>query len=159
MDEGAPTSYQAVDPGTPVLASDGERVGFVVRVLAAADKDIFDGIVIQTAAGERFVDAPEVERCAEHAVHVRIAASEVAGLPQPTPGTPVYRADDIQPAELDQPRPDPRLRAFRPILGPLAFLAYTLLGTRLPPALYILGLVICVALLTLWFVRGRRRAP
>ena len=54
--------YQALPRGVPVHASDGAQIGTVHRVLDNAREHIFDGIVIDTDQGRRFVDAPEVAR-------------------------------------------------------------------------------------------------
>jgi hypothetical protein len=87
MDElGEPISYLTLEPGVPVFSSDGERAGKVVRVLAAPEADMFDGIIIDTTAGpggHRFVDAPEVERIYERGVVLSIDAAAVASLPKP----------------------------------------------------------------------------
>jgi hypothetical protein len=67
-----------------VVSSDGEEVGTVAEVLDNFREHIFDGLVIQTAGGERrFVDAPEVARTAERAVTLTITAAECAQLPPP----------------------------------------------------------------------------
>jgi hypothetical protein len=83
-DDGHAVHYTAVTRGTPVIASDGEEVGRVVEVLDNYREHIFDGLVIETTAGERrFVDAPEVARTAELAVTLGISAAEVANLGPP----------------------------------------------------------------------------
>ena len=83
-DDGVAVHYTALEPGTPVFSSDGEEVGKVVEVLDNLPEHIFDGLVIQTAGGERrFVDAPEVARTAERAVTLNITAAECANLPPP----------------------------------------------------------------------------
>jgi len=67
-----------------VISSDGEQVGTVAEVLDNYREHIFDGLVIETSAGERrFVDAPEVARTAERAVTLTITAAECAELPPP----------------------------------------------------------------------------
>jgi hypothetical protein len=67
-----------------VISSDGEEVGKVAEVLDNYREHIFDGLVIQTSAGDRrFVDAPEVARTAERAVTLTITAAECADLPPP----------------------------------------------------------------------------
>ena len=78
--------YQALPRGVPVHASDGALVGRVHRVLDNAREHIFDGIVIETAEGRRFVDAPEVARITMARVTLSIDAAEAARLPEP-PGT------------------------------------------------------------------------
>jgi len=74
-------SYQALPRGVPVHASDGALVGRVHRVLDNAREHIFDGIVIETAEGRRFVDAPEVARITMARVTLSIDAAEAARLP------------------------------------------------------------------------------
>jgi len=51
--------------GTPVRSADGVKLGTVRRTQEAKREHIFDGIVIDTSKGKRFVDAPEVARIAE----------------------------------------------------------------------------------------------
>ena len=72
--------YQALPRGVPVLASGGEQVGTVHRVLDNAREHIFDGIVISTAEGRRFVDAPEVARITNRRVMLTISADQAASL-------------------------------------------------------------------------------
>ena len=59
VDDGHAIHYSAVEPGTPVYASDGIEVGRVDQVVDNYRERIFDGIVLETTDGElRFVDAP-----------------------------------------------------------------------------------------------------
>ncbi len=74
--------YKVLPRGTPVEAADGEEVGRVDRALDNAREHIFDGIVIKTAAGKRFVDAPEVAEITNRRVRLTIGAGEVAELPE-----------------------------------------------------------------------------
>lgn len=83
VDEGYAISYKALRRGTKVRAADGTDVGTVRRVLDNVRENIFDGIVIDTRSGPRFVDAPEVERIAEKAVTLIISAEEIQQLPGP----------------------------------------------------------------------------
>jgi hypothetical protein len=82
-DEGDQVGYQALPRGVPVISSDGVEVGRVQRVLDNAREHIFDGIVIRTADGQRFVDAPEVARIAERRVTLTITAAQARELPEP----------------------------------------------------------------------------
>lgn len=66
--------------------SEGVEVGTVARVQDNVRENIFDGIVVATSDGKRFVDAPEVGHIAERAVTLTITAAEVAALPVPRPG-------------------------------------------------------------------------
>jgi len=82
-DDGHQIGYQALPRGVPVFSSDGVEVGTVYKVLDNAREHIFDGIVIRTPEGERFVDAPEVARIAERRVTLTITAPETRELPEP----------------------------------------------------------------------------
>jgi hypothetical protein len=73
--------YQALQRGVPVHTSDGVIIGRVHRVLDNAREHIFDGIVITTADGRRFVDAPEVARITRRQVTLSIDAEEAKTLP------------------------------------------------------------------------------
>jgi len=84
-DLGAPLSYLVLKRGVPVYSRDGERLGRVVRVLAAPEANMFDGIVFDTKAGpggHRFVDAPEVGQIFERGVVLKIDAAEAEALPK-----------------------------------------------------------------------------
>jgi hypothetical protein len=81
-DEGLQIGYKALPRGVPVHTSDGERFGTVHRVLDNAREHIFDGLVVSTPDGRRFVDAPEVARIAERRVTLTIDAAEARELPE-----------------------------------------------------------------------------
>jgi hypothetical protein len=81
-DEEHAIGYQALPRGVPVIAAGGEVVGTVHRVLDNAREHIFDGIVISTADGLRFVDAPEVARITNRRVLLTIDAQEAKALPE-----------------------------------------------------------------------------
>jgi hypothetical protein len=89
-DHGYAISYLALQRGVPVLRRDGASIGSVKSVLHVKEKNIFDGIVVATREGERFVDAPEIERIYERAVVTLLSAEEAAALPKPHAG-PVRR--------------------------------------------------------------------
>jgi hypothetical protein len=76
MDDGSAISYKVLRRGTVVRSSDGVELGTVRRVQEAKREHIFDGIVIDTAEGKLFVDAPEVARIAEKAVTLTFPAAE-----------------------------------------------------------------------------------
>ena len=81
-DEEHAIGYKVVPKGTPVEAADGTQVGKVLKVLDNVREHIFDGIVIATDDGRRFVDAPEVARITNRRVILTISPAEVADLQQ-----------------------------------------------------------------------------
>ncbi len=76
LDEGNAISFKVLRRGTPVRSADGVELGTVRRVQEAKRENIFDGIVMDTRSGKRFVDAPEVARIAERLVTVTFTAEE-----------------------------------------------------------------------------------
>ena len=82
QDHGSAIGYKVLKRGTPVRSSDDVEIGTVRRVQDNAREHIFDGIVIDTPDGRRFVDAPEVARIFERAVVLTISADEARALPQ-----------------------------------------------------------------------------
>jgi hypothetical protein len=77
-DDDQQIGYQALPRGAEVVTSDGVTLGTVYRVLDNAREHIFDGIVISTPEGRRFVDAPEVARITPRRVTLNITAAEAA---------------------------------------------------------------------------------
>ena len=64
------------------------------EVLENGAEHIFDGLVIDTPAGQRFVDAPEVARIAERRVTLTLDAEGAAALPErDSTGAPTFRAN------------------------------------------------------------------
>ena len=95
-DRGGPISYLTLEPGTPVLTSDGVEIGRVAHVLADADADIFDGIVIDVSrgpGGHRFVDAPQVAHIATDGVTLTLDAAAAEALPEPSENPAEMAAD------------------------------------------------------------------
>ena len=76
MDDGHAISYHALKRGTLVRSSDGVELGKVRRVEEETRSHIFDGIVLDTRDGRRFLDAPEVAHIAERAVTTTFPAAE-----------------------------------------------------------------------------------
>jgi hypothetical protein len=76
MPHGTPASFLTLRPGTAVVDRFGRPVGDVHRVLLHGD-GAFDGLVVETAAGRRFVDAPEVRRIARGRVNLGSTVDEV----------------------------------------------------------------------------------
>jgi PRC-barrel domain len=101
-DYGDPVSYLVLEEGTDVHSSDGERVGTVEHVLADAEDDIFDGIIIDTRDGPggwRFADAPQVDRIYERAVVLKVPAADVPSLPEPSANPPAVEHHGVEDSE------------------------------------------------------------
>lgn len=84
-DLGHPVSYLVAKRGIPVFSSNGEKLGRVVRILAAPEAHMFDGILFDTSwgpGGRRFVDAPEVGGIYERGVVLKIDSAAAAELPK-----------------------------------------------------------------------------
>lgn len=96
-EHGAPIAYMVLAEGTPVRGSDGAEVGSVKRVLADTGADIFDGLILDTPDGDRFVDAPQVGDLYERLVLLGITAEEARRLPEPSasPAAVDLTADDM----------------------------------------------------------------
>jgi len=87
-------SYKVLERGTPVVAADDAEIGTVREVLENVAEHIFDGLVIDTPAGERFVDAPEIARITQRRVTLTLDSHGAAGLPERDPkGAPTFRAN------------------------------------------------------------------
>jgi Domain of unknown function (DUF1707) len=99
-----PASFLNLEPGTPVVDRFGRCVGHVHRVLVL-ETGGFDGIVVKTDAGTRFVDAPEVRRISAGAVTLGITANDVVN-PGPHArrryGMPAARYDRVDVTEADR---------------------------------------------------------
>jgi hypothetical protein len=93
-DDDTPISYLAAVRGTPVLTRSGTVVGTLEHVLQVPELDVFDGIVVATRAGLRFVDADRIERISLRAIQSSLDDEQAAGLPPPD-GPPVYRVDAL----------------------------------------------------------------
>src|SRR4051794_33765613 len=100
-DLGAPASYMTLSKGASVYSSDGEKLGEIEHVLAEADEDIFDGIVLDTSVlpgGHRFVDAPQVAEVYERGVVLGIDAAAAESLPEPSENPAAMEADPAETA-------------------------------------------------------------
>lgn len=86
MDHGNRISYQALERGTEVFSSDGQRLGVVQRVVVDAKAHIFNELVIDTKLGPgglKVVDARDVDDIHERGVVLALEAAAVDGLPKP----------------------------------------------------------------------------
>jgi hypothetical protein len=94
MTDDTAISYQAVARGTPVLSATGTQIGTLEHVLEVPELDVFDGIVIATKAGLRFIDADYIQRITRSHIWCRLADTQIGQLPPPD-GPPVYRVDAL----------------------------------------------------------------
>jgi hypothetical protein len=94
MDEGLPIAYQVLERHVPVYSSDQVTVGTVDHVVAAYDKDIFHGIVIDTREGKRLVYADQIDSLHERGVDLLIDASAAQDLAVPNGGTEAWRVNE-----------------------------------------------------------------
>ncbi len=94
MTDETPVSYEAAVLGTPVLSSSGTEIGKLEHVLQVPELDIFDGIVISTHAGLRFIDADSVQQITRGHIQTGLDDAAAASL-QPPSGPPVYHVDAL----------------------------------------------------------------
>ena len=88
-------SYLAAPAGIPVLTATGAEIGTLEHVLQIPEEDLFDGLVVATKDGLRFVDADQVQVIT--AVYIRSTLDDDAARHLPAPdGPPVYRVDAIE---------------------------------------------------------------
>ena len=92
-DRGERIAYTVLVEGTRVEGSDGEEVGTLKRVLADEASDIFDGLILDTPDGDRFVDAPQVGDIYTRVVILTIRSDAAAELPEHTPSPAVVALD------------------------------------------------------------------
>jgi hypothetical protein len=97
VNAGEPISYLALENGTPVLSSSGSEFGTVVHVLQIPNLDEFDGIVVGTNHGHRFVDRDQISEITTACVRCDLSDEQAAALPAPD-GPPVLHLD----AEYDE---------------------------------------------------------
>ena len=88
-------SYQAAVLHSPVLSTIGTIIGHLEHVLEVPDLDLFDGIVISTHHGLRFINADHVTRITRARVVTDLDEAQAADLPAPS-GPPVYHVDALQ---------------------------------------------------------------
>ena len=83
MDEGEPISYLALATDTPVLSASGAEIGSVIHVLQIPELDEFDGIVVSTRAGHRFIDRDQIAEITTTCVRCDLSDEQAASLPAP----------------------------------------------------------------------------
>ncbi len=94
MDTETAVSYQAAVPGTPVLTRSGREIGTLEHVLEVPERGLFDGIVVATDWGLRFIPAEQVELITVRCIRCHLDDEAAARLPPPE-GTAVYRVSAL----------------------------------------------------------------
>lgn len=93
-DDGTPIAYSALAKGVPMVTSSGQEFGTVEHVLQVPEEDLFDGIVVRTSRGLRFVDRDQVDDISTARVRCSITDEDADALPAPE-GAPTYEADPL----------------------------------------------------------------
>ena len=85
-------SWKALEAGAAVVASDGEEVGSVSRVVGDAEADVFTGIAVKTGVlgDERLVPSERVRAIWPDRVEIDLSKSDIESLP-PYEDSPVVR--------------------------------------------------------------------
>ena len=111
--EDYPIAYTALQPGTPVQTSDGDQFATVQAVLVDEKVSVFDGIVVQTADGTRFVDADQIDTI--HTIYVRttLSTEQAVNLPAPDESALV----EIRAAEVNSRPVGPHVRPGEAVAG------------------------------------------
>ena len=78
-----PIAYTALQPGTPVQTSDGHPFATVQSVLVDEKVSVFDGILVDTAEGTRFIDADQIGSIYTSHVRTTLSAEQASELPHP----------------------------------------------------------------------------
>ena len=85
--DGHPIAYTALEPGTPVQTRHGQEFARVREVLVDERVAVFDGIVVETEQGPRFVDADQVESIYTSHVRTTLSVAQAGDLLPPDGST------------------------------------------------------------------------
>jgi hypothetical protein len=91
-DDAIPVSYQGVPKGVPMLSSSGEQFGTLEKVLEIPSEDLFDGVIVTTHHGRRFVDRDQINEITTEYIKCDLDDAAVTNLPKPD-GSPVLDAN------------------------------------------------------------------
>jgi hypothetical protein len=78
-----PISYQSVPLDVPVLSSTNEKLGTLDKVLQIPSEDLFDGVIVHTSHGKRFVDRDQIDEITTKYIKCNLDAAAVEALPKP----------------------------------------------------------------------------
>jgi hypothetical protein len=91
-DDAQPVSYEGVPLDVPLLSSSGTEFGKLFKVLEIPSEDLFDGVIVATHHGHRFVDRDQIAEITTEYIKTDLRDDAVANLPKPS-GDPVYEGD------------------------------------------------------------------
>jgi hypothetical protein len=91
-DPAEPVSYEGVPTGVPLLSSTGQEFGTLAKVLEIPSEDLFDGVIVKTDHGHRFVDRDQIVEITTQYIKCDLSDEQCSDLPEPS-GSPVYDAD------------------------------------------------------------------
>jgi hypothetical protein len=93
--DGIPIAYSALARGTPVVSASGQVFGVVEHVLEIPAEDLFDGIVVATQDGFRFVDRDQIDQITTARVTCLLTDEQAATL-SPPEAAPAFTVDPLQ---------------------------------------------------------------
>lgn len=91
-EDAQPVSYEGATHGVPMLSSTGTQFGTLEKVLEIPSEDLFDGVIVSTSHGRRFVDRDQIAQITTEYIRCTIDDDSVAALPEPS-GSAVFEAD------------------------------------------------------------------
>jgi hypothetical protein len=94
VDKGNPIAYTGLAVGTPVVTGDLQQFGTVEHVLQIPEEDLFDGIVVSTPDGLRFVERDQIAEITDTCVVCELSIEQAKELPPPS-GSPVLHVDAL----------------------------------------------------------------
>jgi hypothetical protein len=86
-DGAEPVSYEGVPLGVPLLSASGKRFGTLVKVLEIPSEDLFDGVIVKTDHGRRFVDRDQIAEITTEYIKCALDDAATDSLPEPSGGT------------------------------------------------------------------------
>lgn len=95
MEDETQISYLAIKVGMPVECAEGHTFGKVEHILQDPQLDLFDGVVVSTHHGLRFVAQDQIREITTHAIRCTLSDAEAAQLPRPD-GPNVFHVDGLQ---------------------------------------------------------------
>ena len=91
-DDAQPVPYEGVPKGVPLLSTSGQSFGALERVLEIPSEDLFDGVIVRTSHGRRFVDRDQITEITTEYIKCDLDDAAAADLPEPQ-GSPVFEAN------------------------------------------------------------------